>query len=221
MANTPGSRDALANAAASEKAAQKEHERQADAAAKAADDHAALVKAESESQVKAAQADQTEHEKEDAASARAAAEQAAKDRAAAGSAAAKVKAAHIVAITGGKPCKGMANSTGNDGVAIPRDGVLTIALITTTSPRATHHPGEDVSCVARLPDKAEIGDVVEVYCVPGVNGGSAFVHPPKRESIGVLPVSTGDNVGTGVEVPPDTGRHFRKISAAAWQVLGG
>lgn len=144
---------------------------------------------------------------------------AAKEKASANSTTSKVKAAHIVSITGGKPTKGIANSVGDDGVAIPRDGTLTIALVTTLSPLPTHHPGEDINCVARLPDKSEIGDLVEVYCVPGLNGSSAIVHPPKRESIGILPVSTGDNGGTGVEVPADNGRRFRKISATAWQVL--
>jgi hypothetical protein len=148
-------------------------------------------------------------------------EQAAKDKAAADAEKAKQKAAHIVTIIGGKPAKGIANTTGNDGVPIPRDGAFTIALIGTTSPAPTHHPGMDINCVARLPEKAEIGDLVEAYCVPGLNGTSAFVHPPKKESIGVLPVSTGDNFGTGVEVPADSGRAFRKVSATAWQVLGG
>ncbi len=175
-------------------------------------------------------AEQKEQDKEIAAAAKAAEDQATKDKAAAkaAEAKAKAKAAHIVSIEGGKPAKGMANSTGNDGVVIPRDGVviprdgvLTIALIGTSSPTPGLHPGNDANCVARLPDKSEVGDLVEAYCIPGLNGGSAYVHPPKWESIGNLPVSTGDNGGTGVEVPPDKGRRFRKISAAAWQVLGG
>ncbi len=146
--------------------------------------------------------------------------QAAKEKAAADALKAKQKAAHIVTVTGGKPKLGIANSTGNDGTPIPRDGVLTIALIATHNPGTGNHPGLDIDCVARLPEKSEIGDVVEAYCVPGTTGTSAYVHPPKGESIGVLPVSTGDNVGTCVEVPATAGRLFRKTAAAAWQVTG-
>lgn len=133
---------------------------------------------------------------------------------------AKQKSAHIVSIVGGKPKNGIANSTGNDGVPILRDGELTIALIGTSNPGTGTHPGTDINCVARLPDDAEIGDVVEAYCVPGLTGTSAIVHPPEGESIGILPVSTGDNVGTGIEVPATGGRRFRKTSVANWQVTG-
>lgn len=133
---------------------------------------------------------------------------------------AKQKSAHIVTIVGGKPKNGIANSTSDDGVPIPRDGVLTIALIETRNPGTGTHPGTDIECVARLPDKSEIGDVVEAYCVPGLTGTSAYVHPPKGESIGILPVSTGDNVGTCIEVPATGGRRFRKTSVANWQVTG-
>jgi hypothetical protein len=133
---------------------------------------------------------------------------------------AKQKAAHIVTVTPGKPKNGMAFSTGNDGTPIPRDGPLTIALIETKNPGVGSHPGADIDCVARLPDKSEIGDLVEVYCVPGLTGPSALIHPPKGESIGPLPVSTGDNVGTCVEVPASAGRLFRKTSASAWHVTG-
>jgi hypothetical protein len=148
-------------------------------------------------------------------------EQVAKDKAAADAIKAKQKSAHIVTVVAGKPKNGIALSTGNDGTPIPRDGVLTIALISTANPSgAGHHPGTDIACIARLPDKSEIGDVVEAYCIPGDTGSSAFVHPPKGESIGILPVSTGNNVGTCVEVPATAGRSFRKTSAAAWQVMG-
>ncbi len=157
---------------------------------------------------------QTEEEKE--AEAAAAKKQAAKD-----AEKAKQKSSHMVSIVGGKPAKGIAASTGNDGVVIPRDGVLTLALVETLNPSAVHYPGLDANCVARLPDGSEIGDLVEVYCMPGSTGPSAFIHPPVDESIGILPVSTGDNVGTGVEVPSTAGRSFRKVSAANWQVLGG
>lgn len=147
--------------------------------------------------------------------------QAAKDKAAADALKAKQKAAHIVTIMAGKPKGGIALSTGNDGVPIPRDGPLTIVLIGTANPsHGGVHPGLDISCIARLPDKSEIGDEVEAYCVPGDTGTSAFVHPPKGESIGTLPVSTGDNSGTSVEVPATAGRVFRKTSASAWQVRG-
>ncbi len=147
--------------------------------------------------------------------------QIAKEKAAADALKAKQKSAHIVTVVAGKPKNGMAASTGNDGTPIPRDGALTIALIATANPSGGGtHPGTDIACVARLPDKSEIGDVVEAYCLPGDTGTSAFVHPPKGESIGNLPVSTGDNVGTCVEVPATAGRLFRKTSAAAWQVIG-
>ena len=131
------------------------------------------------------------------------------------------KAAHVVLIVGGKSPLGSANSTGNDGVEIKSDGPLTVVLVKTLNPSGVNHPGTDTSCVARLPGESKIGDVVEVYCVPDENGSSAFVHPPKDESIGTLPVSTGDNTGTCVEVPAATGRSFRKVSTTAWQVLGG
>ena len=147
--------------------------------------------------------------------------QTAKDKAEADALKAKQKTGHILRVVGAKPPKGISNSTSNAGTPIPRAGPLTIVLISTTNPSGTgSHPGTDIGCIATLPDKSEIGDLVEAYAVPGEHGGSAFVHPPKGESIGVLPVSTGDNIGTGVEVPVFAGRLFRKISAAAWQVIG-
>lgn len=179
-----------------------------------------LTEAEKIAAAQAAEAEEAAA-KEAAEAKRIADEQAAKEKAAADEQASKQKAAHVVLIKGGKPAKGIANSVGDDGTPIPRDGVFTIALVSTENPGTGNHPGTDVSCVARLPDKSEIGDVVEVYCVPGPNGTSALVHPPKKESIAHLPVSTGDNVGTCVEVSALAGRLFRKISATAWQVLGG
>jgi hypothetical protein len=134
---------------------------------------------------------------------------------------AKQRASHIVLVVGGKSALGAASSTGNDGVVIPREGPLTVALVKTLNPSGVYHPGVDIECVARLPDKSQVGDVVEVYCMPDENGSSAFIHPPVNESIGPLPVSTGDNVGTCVQVHPYFGRSFRKVSNAAWQVLGG
>lgn len=148
-----------------------------------------------------------------------AAKDAADAKAAADAQKSKQKSSHIVTIMGGKPANGIAYSTGNDGAVIPREGALTIALVETLNPTGGTHPGTDANCVARLPEKSEIGDMVEVHCMPGTNGNSAIVHPNKKESIGTLPVSTGDNAGTGVEVPASAGRSFRKVSATAWQVL--
>jgi hypothetical protein len=147
--------------------------------------------------------------------------QAAKEKSAAETEKSKQKSAHIVTVTGGVSKLGIANSCGNDGVPIPRDGPLTIALVKTSNPTPGLHPGTEANCVARLPDKSEIGDLVEVYCVPGQNGPAAFVHPPTKEAIGLLPVSTGDNPGTGIGVAPGSGTAFRKTSATLWQVLGG
>ncbi len=181
----------------------------------------AVLTAEEIEAKKVADAQAAEQAKMDAAIKKLADEKAAKEKAEADALKAKQKAAHIVTIVASKPKNGMALSTGNDGVPIPRDGVLTIALIGTSNPSgAGHHPGTDINCIARLPDKSEIGDLVEAYAIPGDTGTSAFVHPPKGESIGILPVSTGDNVGTCVEVTATAGRLFRKTSAAAWQVTG-
>jgi hypothetical protein len=136
-------------------------------------------------------------------------EQAAKDKAAADERASKQKAAHIVLVVGGKPDKSITAAVGNDCVPIPRGGPFTVALIL------------DTPCAVRLPDKSEIGDVVEAYCDPSDHGSAAFVFPPKDESIASLAVSTGENVGTCVQVLPHAGRLFRKTSATNWQVLGG
>lgn len=148
-------------------------------------------------------------------------EQAAKDKAEADALAAAQKAAHIVSVVAGKPSKGIAEAVGNDGTPIPRDGPLTIALVTTLNPQGMGtNPGTDINCVARLPAGSEIGDTVAVFCTPAPGGTSVFLHPPKGESIGPLPVSTGDNVGTGVEVSAVAGRSFHKVSATSWQALG-
>jgi len=144
-----------------------------------------------------------------AAAKKAADEAAAKDKAAADEQASKQKAAHIVLVVGGRPDKSITAAIGNDCVAIPRDGAFTAALIL------------DTPCAVRLPDKSEIGDVVEVYCAPSDHGSAAFVFPNKDESIASLAVSTGENVGTCVQVLPHAGRLFRKTSATNWQVLGG
>lgn len=130
---------------------------------------------------------------------------------------AKAKSAHVVAFVGGVPKAGIHAAVGNDGVKISREGSLTIGLITTTN------PGLSAGCIARLPDKSEIGDVVEVYVIP--EEGSAWaqgagIFPPKGESIGGLPISTGDNIGTGVSVQAEYGKSFRKVSPTNWQVLG-
>jgi hypothetical protein len=128
---------------------------------------------------------------------------------------AKAKSAHIVPFVGGVPKNGIHAAVGNDGVKIVREGPLTIALITTCN------PGQSAGCIARLPEKSELGDMVEVYTVP--EEGSAWsqgagVFPPKGESINSLPVSTGDNTGTGVSVDAGDGKAFRKVSPTNWQV---
>lgn len=131
-------------------------------------------------------------------------------------AAAKAKAAHLFPYIGGIAANTMHpfGPTGNDGVPIVRDGVLTIALVTTIN------PGMSPNCVATLPKNSEIGDVVEVYTISVDSGPGAALMPAVGNSIGNLPVSTGDNFGTGVEVKPDSGKQFRKVSATNWQMLG-
>jgi len=120
----------------------------------------------------------------------------------------------IVSLTGGNVSSG--NPIGNDGVSIPRYSGRTVALMTPQS------GADGFVGVVVLPSDAEIGDVVEVFCVAESSGsGMVAVFPPVSSSIGVLSASTGTDSSSYSAVQIGQGRIYRLVSSTNWQGTTG
>lgn len=125
----------------------------------------------------------------------------------------------IVGLSGGATATSAAGSgIGDDANPIVRVSQTTAALVLTSF-------GPTHNCLARLPDDAEIGDVVEVYQDPASSASSVQVFPNIGEAIGNNPVSTGTNHSAGVTLSPNSagligGICFRKVSSGLWLPIG-
>lgn len=100
---------------------------------------------------------------------------------------------------------GTPSSNPSDYAPITRYSGWTVALATT---------GNFTSGV-RLPDDAEVGDLVEVHCVLGT-ATSLLVIAASGDTI-----SAGSPNFVTITVNVAAGKLFRKTSATNWQVVGG
>jgi hypothetical protein len=125
----------------------------------------------------------------------------------------------IVAMAGGATATSAAGSgIGDDANPIPRVCQTTVAMVLTSF-------GPTHNALARLPEDAEIGDVVEVYQDPASSASSPKIFPNTGEAIGNNPVSTGTNSNAGVTISPNSaglvgGVLFRKVSSTQWMPIG-
>jgi hypothetical protein len=121
----------------------------------------------------------------------------------------------IVSVAGGQTAGSTRGGSGDEANPIPRVCETTVVMaLGTTGPGGTHN------ILFRLPDDAEIGDVVEVYLDPASTDGSAILFPNVGEAIGNRPVSSGSNTDTGISVPATTRSVLRKVSASLWMPIG-
>lgn len=119
----------------------------------------------------------------------------------------------IVSVIGGAT-SGSTGSTGigNDANPIPRVSQTTVALVTTSF-------GPTHNILVRLPDDAEVGDVVEVYRNISSTEGP-MVFPNVGEAISLHPASTGTNNAASTIVNDNSGLVFRKVSSTLWMPIG-
>lgn len=98
---------------------------------------------------------------------------------------------------------------------IPRAGVLTIVMVTTTGT-----PAKNNMNAVTLPKDAIDLDVVEVHRAIESTGVDVAVYPNKGEAIGDLPVSDGtfnSSFARGVSSAKPVS--FRKMSKSLWAVI--
>lgn len=107
---------------------------------------------------------------------------------------------------------------GNDGAPIPRVSGVTVAVLRNMALPAAGY-------IYRLPDDAEVGDVIELYndrspTLPGEYPNTVF--PAIGESISVRAVSTGTNVSSvaAISIPFGRGARLRKATSTAWYSVG-
>lgn len=112
-------------------------------------------------------------------------------------------------VTGGST---QADAVGNDGTEIPAIAGIVVVLAQASHPSTWQ-------TVLRLSGDFEVGDVVEVYTLPG-SVGTLMVFPPSGSSIGNLAASVGTNTGVGVGINASSGAVFRKISSTSWMYVG-
>lgn len=119
----------------------------------------------------------------------------------------------IVTVSGAATSGSIASTgVGNDANPIPRVCQTTIAMVTTSS-------GPTHNILVRLPDDAEVGDVVEVYRNIG-STESPMVFPNVGEAISLHPASTGTNNAASTIVNDNSGLVFRKVSSTLWMPIG-
>ncbi len=98
---------------------------------------------------------------------------------------------------------------------IPRAGVLTVAMVTTSGA----HDNKNMNAVV-LPKDAVDLDVVEVHRADDSTGMDVAVYPNKGEAIGANPISDGTfNPAFSKGVSSAKPVSFRKMSKTLWAVL--
>jgi hypothetical protein len=121
----------------------------------------------------------------------------------------------IVSVVGGPKAGG--GPIGDDAVPIPRVCQTTVALVVSGFSGALFG-------LVRLPEDAEVGDLVEVYQDPVSTESYLQVFPNIGESIGggySRPASTGTNSAAGCAVDGvHGGAAFRKVSSTLWMPIG-
>jgi len=125
----------------------------------------------------------------------------------------------IVSVLGGTHPSDIRGGVGDEGNPIPRVCQTTVVMGVVS--HSGGPPPTSFDMVLRLPDDAEIGDVVEVYVDPVSTEGSVYIFPNVGERIGSKPVSTGTNPDSGILATGNGGGLiFRKVSSVLWMSVG-